>query len=74
MNLDFLNDLIGEEATGTIATLVTIAGILLITWLIRKALDTLLPARTSSRISLPGTSRSGSHPTCVRYPTRHQVP
>jgi len=57
MNLDFLNDLIGEEATGTIATLVTIAGILLITWLIRKALDTLLPAllnrlttRTNNRI------------------------
>lgn len=44
MNLDFLTDLIGEDATDTVATLVTIAAILFVTWLLRKALKSLLPA------------------------------
>jgi len=57
MNLDFLNDLIGEGATDTVETLVTIGAILFVTWLIRKALSSLLPrlldkltARTNNRL------------------------
>lgn len=56
MNLDFLTDLIGEDATDTVATLVTIAAILFVTWLLRKALKSLLPALLNKL-----TARTNNH-------------
>jgi len=44
MNLDFVSDLIGEDATKALLKLLAIAAILFVTWIIRKTLNTLLPA------------------------------